>query len=84
MRLLDVFDQTFLGLELGKLFPARESLVSDIPAGDGNNAKPMRFLLFKTLAILNSFICGPYSMQNGQGFRCTALVAQVSKQVNFL
>jgi len=28
------FDQTFLGL--GLLFPARESLVSDIPAGDGN------------------------------------------------
>jgi len=25
---------------LGKLFPARESLVSDIPAGDGNTAKP--------------------------------------------
>ena len=32
--------QTFLGLVLGKLFPARESLVSDIPAGDGNTAKP--------------------------------------------
>jgi len=30
------FDQTFLGLGLGKLFPARESLVSDILAGDGN------------------------------------------------
>jgi len=30
------FDQTFLGLELGKLFPVRESLVSDILAGDGN------------------------------------------------
>ena len=29
-------DQTFLGLGLGKSFPARESLVSDIPAGDGN------------------------------------------------
>jgi len=29
------FDQNFLGLGLGKLFPARESLVSDIPAGDG-------------------------------------------------
>jgi len=28
------FDQTFQGLGLGKLFPARESLVSDIPAGD--------------------------------------------------
>jgi len=27
--------QTFLGLGLGKLFPARESLVSDIPAGYG-------------------------------------------------
>jgi len=32
-------DQTFLGLGLGTLFPARESLVSDIPAGDGNIAK---------------------------------------------
>jgi len=30
------FDQTFLGLGLGKSFPARESLVSDIPAGDRN------------------------------------------------
>jgi len=28
------FDQIFLGLEFGKLFPARESLVSDMPAGD--------------------------------------------------
>ena len=28
-------DQTFLGLGLGKLFPAREILVSDITAGDG-------------------------------------------------
>jgi len=34
------FYQTFLGLELGKLFPARESLVSDILAGDRNTAKP--------------------------------------------
>jgi len=33
------FDQTFLGLELGTLPPARESLLSDIPAGDGNIAK---------------------------------------------
>jgi len=32
---LDFFDLAFLGLGLGKLFPARESLVSDIPAGDG-------------------------------------------------
>jgi len=30
------FDQIFLGLGLGKLFLARESLVSYIPAGDGN------------------------------------------------
>jgi len=30
------FDQTFLGLGLGRLFPASESFVSDIPAGDGN------------------------------------------------
>ena len=31
-----IFDQTFQGLGMGKLFPARESLVSDIPAGGGN------------------------------------------------
>jgi len=31
-----IFDQTFLGLGLGTLFPARESLISEIPAGDGN------------------------------------------------
>jgi len=30
------FDQTFLGRGMGILFPARESLVKDIPAGDGN------------------------------------------------
>jgi len=34
------FDQTSLELGLGKLFTARENLVSDIPAGDGNIAKP--------------------------------------------
>jgi len=34
------FDQIFLGLGLGKLYPARGSLVSDIPAGDGNTTKP--------------------------------------------
>ena len=28
------YDQTFLGLGLGKCFPARESLVSDISTGD--------------------------------------------------
>jgi len=36
-----MFDQTFQGLGLGKLFPARESLVSDILAGDG---KSLNFL----------------------------------------
>jgi len=30
------FDQTFPGRGKGILFPARETLVSDIPAGDGN------------------------------------------------
>ena len=30
------YDQTLLGLGFGRLFPARESLVSDILAGDGN------------------------------------------------
>ena len=30
-------DQTFQGLGLGTLFPAGESLVSDIPAGDGKS-----------------------------------------------
>ena len=34
------FDQTLMGLELGQLFPTRESLVSYILAGDGNTAKP--------------------------------------------
>jgi len=33
------FYQTFLGLGLGKLFPARESFLNDILAGDGNTAK---------------------------------------------
>jgi len=37
MRLLDFLDQIFQGLGLGKLFLARESLVSDIPAGDGKS-----------------------------------------------
>jgi len=37
-RFLDFFYHTFLGLELGTLFPARESLVSDIPNGDRNIA----------------------------------------------
>ena len=32
------FDQTFLGLGLGKLFQAKKSLVSVIPAGDGHTA----------------------------------------------
>jgi len=40
MRFLDFLNQTLLGLGMGKLFPARESLVSDISAGDGNIAKP--------------------------------------------
>jgi len=31
-----IFYQTFHVLEFGTLFPARECLVSDIPAGDGN------------------------------------------------
>ena len=38
MRFPDFFDQTFLGL--GKLFPARESLIYDTPVGDQNFAKP--------------------------------------------
>ena len=33
-------DQTVVSKLVSKLFPARESLVSDIPAGDGNIAKP--------------------------------------------
>jgi len=40
MRFLDFLDQTFLGLGLGRLFPARESLVCDFPARDWNIAKP--------------------------------------------
>jgi len=35
-RFLDFFYQTFLGLEQGRLFPASESLVSNIPAVNGN------------------------------------------------
>ena len=34
---MDFFDQTFPGLGLGKLLSARESLVSDISAGDGKS-----------------------------------------------
>jgi len=34
------FNQTFLVLGVCKLFPARENLISDIPAGDGNTATP--------------------------------------------
>jgi len=41
------FYQTFLGLGLGKLFPARESLASDIPAGDGNIAEPFFYSVVK-------------------------------------
>jgi hypothetical protein len=40
-RFLDLFWPNLPGTgTVGKLFPARESLVSDIPAGDGNTAKP--------------------------------------------
>ena len=49
------FDQTFLGLV--KLFPAWESLVSDIPAGDGNTAKPF----LQCTADAHSSKCGPLS-----------------------
>jgi len=48
-------DQTFLGLGLGKLFPARESFVSDIPAGDGNTAKPF----FTVLDVRSTMHRGP-------------------------
>jgi len=43
------FDQTFLGLGLSKLFPARENLVSDIPAGDGT---PLNLFLQCTICPL--------------------------------
>jgi len=36
-KFLDFCDETFQGLGLGTLFTARESLVRDIPAGDGNS-----------------------------------------------
>jgi len=48
-------DQTFLGLELGTLFPVRESLVSDIPAGDGNIAK--LFFTVYTAQTWNEVFC---------------------------
>jgi hypothetical protein len=48
------FDQNFLGQELGRLFPARESLVSVIPAGDGNPR--------------NHFLqCGHFRKKNSRG-----------------
>jgi len=34
-----------LGMGMGKLFLARESLVSDIPAGNRNTAKPFFYIL---------------------------------------
>jgi len=40
-----------MGLGLGKLFPAMESLVSDIPAGDRNTAKPF-FTVYLAYLIL--------------------------------
>jgi len=36
-RFLDFFAQPFQELGLAKLFPARESLKSDIPQGTGNH-----------------------------------------------
>jgi len=52
------FDQTSLGLGLGKLFPARESLVSDIPAGDENTAKPFFtvYVLRNTALFMRMFL----------------------------
>ncbi len=35
---MDVTNQTLPGQQIIKLFPAMESLVSDIPAGDGKTA----------------------------------------------
>jgi hypothetical protein len=37
---LNFFDQTFLNLGQGILFPVRESLENDIPAEDRNTAQP--------------------------------------------
>jgi len=43
-------DQTFLGLGLVKLFPDSESLLSDIPAGDGNLLNLfLQCMLFKNI-----------------------------------
>ena len=44
------FYQTFLGLGLGKLFPARESFVSDIPAGEGNTGK-LFYSMYRTILL---------------------------------
>jgi len=49
------FDQTFLGLGLGKLFQARESLVSDILAGDRNVAEPFFTVYVKLVTIFSLF-----------------------------
>jgi len=51
------FHQTFLGLGLGKSFPARESLVSGIPAGVGN---PQNLFLqcMDTIGLVSVCNCG--------------------------
>ena len=52
------FDQTLLGLGPGKLFPARESLVCDILAGDRN---PLNLFLHCSLSNLSVLcIVAPY------------------------
>ena len=62
-----IFDYTFQGLVLGKLFPARESLVNDIPAGD---RKSLNLYLQCTLYIYMYFesqCCGSVYSIHGSG-----------------
>ena len=43
---------------LGRLFPARESLVSDIPTGDGNIAISVFIVQMETLKEGEFCVCG--------------------------
>jgi len=54
-EILDFFNQTFLGMDLGTLFPARVNLVSDILAEDGisqNFFYSVRFPITETMHIV--------------------------------
>jgi len=77
------FDQTFLGLGLGKLFPARESLVSDIPAGDKNTAKPF-FTVCLLLPALATHVLIPINITRISNWKNKRLKGSVSSDFNGL